>query len=86
MAHGVLSSHNRRVKEDASADSVARESKDVEQREVWEEAFRRASLVIEPWLRVEGERPSCEIEPTTESCWSVSEVAYRVYVYDLGLP
>jgi hypothetical protein len=64
-----LRSHNRRVKEDTSADSVAGESEDVEQREVREEAFRRASLVIKPWLRIEGERPGRKIEPATESCW-----------------
>jgi hypothetical protein len=68
VAIGVLRSHNWRVKEDTGADSVACESEDVEQREVREKAFRRASLVVKPRLRVEGERPGREIEPATEPC------------------
>jgi hypothetical protein len=86
VPNGVLRSHDWRVEKYASADSIAREPKDIQQREVREKAFRRASLVIKPWLRVEGERPGCEIEPATESCRSVSKVAYGVYVLDLSLP
>lgn len=40
VADGILRSYYWRVKEDTSADSVARESEDVEQREVREKTFR----------------------------------------------
>jgi hypothetical protein len=67
VAKRILCAYDRRVQKDASADGIAGEAEDVEKREVGQEAFRRAALVVEPGLRIEGQRPGCEVQPTAET-------------------
>jgi hypothetical protein len=61
VAKRILCAYDRRVQKDASADGITGEAEDVEKREVGQEAFRRAALVVEPGLRIEGQRPGCEV-------------------------
>lgn len=67
VANGILSAHHRRIEKNACADCITGEAEHIEQRKVGKESFRRTALVVEPGLRIEGQRPGCEIQPSAKT-------------------